>query len=147
MVAKMVNNLSAMQETQIQSLGWEDPLDKGMATHSSILAWKISWTEEPDGLQSWACKQSDISECLTLSHTCCCCSVTQLFPTLWDPMDYSLLISSVHGIILTKILEWVAMYSSRGIFPIQYMNSCLLCLLHWQGNASTRVVWSKKIVG
>ena len=51
----MVNNLSAMQETQIQSLGWEDPLDKGMATHSSILAWKISWTEEPDGLQSWAC--------------------------------------------------------------------------------------------
>ena len=49
-VAKMVNNLSAMQETQIQSLGWEDPLDKGMTTHSSILAWKISWTEEPDGL-------------------------------------------------------------------------------------------------
>ena len=48
-------NLPAMQEpqeTQIQSLGWEDPLEEGMATHSSILAWRISWTEEPSGLQS-----------------------------------------------------------------------------------------------
>ena len=41
-----------MQETQIQSLGWEDPLQKGVVTHSSILAWKIPWTEEPGGLQS-----------------------------------------------------------------------------------------------
>ena len=40
------------QETWVQSLGWEDPLEKGMATHSSILAWKILWTEEPGGLQS-----------------------------------------------------------------------------------------------
>ena len=46
----MVKNLSAMQETQVQSLGWEDPLEKEMATHSSILAWEISWTEEPGGL-------------------------------------------------------------------------------------------------
>ena len=48
----MVNNLPAMQETQAQSLGWEDPLVKGMATHSSILAWRIPRTEEPGGLQS-----------------------------------------------------------------------------------------------
>ena len=41
-----------MQETQVQSLGWEDPLEKGMATHFSILAWRIPWTEEPGGLQS-----------------------------------------------------------------------------------------------
>ena len=41
-----------MQETQVQSLGWEDPLEKGMATHSSIPAWRIPWTEQPDGLQS-----------------------------------------------------------------------------------------------
>ena len=41
-----------MQEIQVQSLGWEDPLEKGMATHSSILAWRIPWTEEPGGLQS-----------------------------------------------------------------------------------------------
>ena len=43
----MVKNLSAMQDTQGQSLGWEDPLEKEMATHSSILAWRIPWTEEP----------------------------------------------------------------------------------------------------
>ena len=48
----MVKNLPAMQETQVQSLGWEDSLEKGMATHSSILAWRIPWTEEPGGLQS-----------------------------------------------------------------------------------------------
>ena len=48
----MVKNLSAMQETWVQSLGREDPLEKGMATHASILAWKIPWTEEPGELQS-----------------------------------------------------------------------------------------------
>ena len=52
MVAQMVKNLPAMQKTQVQSLGREDPLQKGMATHSSILAWEIPWTEEPGGLQS-----------------------------------------------------------------------------------------------
>ena len=52
LVAQLVKNLPAVQETQVQSLGWEDPLEKEMATHSSILAWKISWTEEPDWLQS-----------------------------------------------------------------------------------------------
>ena len=50
LVAQMVKNLPAMQEAQIWSLGWEDPLDKGMATHSSILAWRIPRTEEPGGL-------------------------------------------------------------------------------------------------
>ena len=52
LVAQLVKNLPAVQETWDQSLSWEDPLEKEMATHSSILAWKISWTEEPGGLQS-----------------------------------------------------------------------------------------------
>ena len=52
LVAQMVKNLPAMQETHVQSLDQEDPLEKGMATHSNILPWKISWTEEPGGLQS-----------------------------------------------------------------------------------------------
>ena len=54
-MAQMVKNLPAMRETQelwVRSLGREDPLEKGMATHASILAWRISWTEEPGGLQS-----------------------------------------------------------------------------------------------
>ena len=52
LVAQMVKNLTPMQETQVRSLGWKDPLEREMATHSSILAWRTSWTEEPGRLQS-----------------------------------------------------------------------------------------------
>ena len=51
LVAQLVKNLTAMQETWVRSLGWEDPLEKGRVTHSNILAWRIPWTEEPSGLQ------------------------------------------------------------------------------------------------
>ena len=54
-----VKNLSAMQETWVRFLGWEDPLDKEIATHSGILAWRIPWTEEPDRLQSMGSQESD----------------------------------------------------------------------------------------
>ena len=57
----MVKNLPAMQETQVQFLGWEDPLEKEMATPSSILAWRISWREEPGGLQSMGSQESDMT--------------------------------------------------------------------------------------
>ena len=63
----MVKNLSAMQETQVRSLGWEDPLEKGMAAHSSILAWRILWTEEPGGYSPQGHKESDMTEQLTHS--------------------------------------------------------------------------------
>ena len=52
LIVQSVNNLPAVQETQVRSLGWEDPLEKEMATHSSIITWKISWTEEPGEVQS-----------------------------------------------------------------------------------------------
>ena len=52
LVAQLVKNLPAMQETWVGSLGWEDPLEEGIATYCSILAWRIAWTEEPDRLQS-----------------------------------------------------------------------------------------------
>ena len=52
LVGHVVKRLPAMRETQVRSLGWEDPLEKEMATHSSTLAWKIPWTEEPGRLQS-----------------------------------------------------------------------------------------------
>ena len=58
----MVKNLPAMQETWVQSLGQKDLLEKGMATHSSILAWRIPWIEEPDGLQSMGYKELDMTE-------------------------------------------------------------------------------------
>ena len=52
LLAQIIKNPPAMQETWVRSLGWEDLLEKGMATHSTILAWRIPWTEEPGGLQS-----------------------------------------------------------------------------------------------
>ena len=74
LVAQEIKNLPSVQENQVQSLGWEDPLEEGMATHSSILAWRILWTEEPGELQSmglqrvrhdWATNTSTLS----LTHT------------------------------------------------------------------------------
>ena len=61
-MAQLVKNLSAVQETRVPSLGWEDPLEMEMTTHSSILAWKISWTQEPGGLQSMGLQR--------VSHDC-----------------------------------------------------------------------------
>ena len=67
-VAQMVNNLLAVQETWIRSLGWKGPLEKGMATHSSIPAWRIPWTEKPGGLQSGGPKESDMTKRLMHTH-------------------------------------------------------------------------------
>ena len=60
LVAQMGKNLPAMQETWVRSLGWEDPLEEGIATHSSILVWRIPWTEEPGGLQSMGSQKSQM---------------------------------------------------------------------------------------
>ena len=68
LVAQSVKNLPAVKETRVRSLGWEDPLEKEMATHSSILAWKISWTEEPGGLQSIGSQKSGTTERLKLIY-------------------------------------------------------------------------------
>ena len=61
-MAQMVKNLPVMQETQVSSLGQEDPLEKGMATHSSVLAWKIQWTEDPSAWGPWGLKELDTTE-------------------------------------------------------------------------------------
>ena len=62
MVAQTVKRLSTMQETQVQSLGWEESLEKEMAIHSSTSAWKNSWTEEPGRLQPMGSEESDMTE-------------------------------------------------------------------------------------
>ena len=79
----MVKCLPTMRETRVRYLGWEDPLEKEMATHSSTLAWKIPWTEEPAAAKS-------LQSCLT---PC-------------DPIDGSPPGSSVHGIFQARVLEW-----------------------------------------
>ena len=61
-MAQTVNRLSTTRETQVRSLGWEDPLDKEMEIHSSTTAWKIPWTEEPGRLQSMGLQESDMTE-------------------------------------------------------------------------------------
>ena len=62
LIAQSVKNLPVKQETQAQSLGQEDPLEKGMATHSSIFAWRIPWTEEPGSLDFMGSQESDTTE-------------------------------------------------------------------------------------
>ena len=66
-MVQIVKNLPAMQKTQVKSLDWEDPLEKGMATHASILVWRILWREEPGSLQSMGSQRVDTTERLTLS--------------------------------------------------------------------------------
>ena len=61
-VAQWVSNLPATQETQVRSLGWEDVLEERMATHSSILAWRIPWTEDPGGLQCMGSQKLDMTD-------------------------------------------------------------------------------------
>ena len=84
LVAQMVKNLLEMQETQVRSLGWEDPLEKGMATQSSILSWRIPWTEEPGGLLSMGSPR--VRQDWAIKHIICTCachfSCVLLFLTL-----------------------------------------------------------------
>ena len=61
LIAQLGKNLPAMQETWVHFLGWEDPLEKEMAAHSIILAWRISWREEPGGLQTMGSQESDMT--------------------------------------------------------------------------------------
>ena len=68
LVAQSVKNLPSGQGSWVQSLGGEDPLEKGMVTHSRILAWEISWTEEPDGLQSMGVAELGTTGRLTLAY-------------------------------------------------------------------------------
>ena len=69
LVAQMVKSLPAKRETPVRFLGWEDPLEKSMAIHPSILAWRIPWTEEPGGLQFMGSQRSDMTKRLSTAHT------------------------------------------------------------------------------
>ena len=107
LVSQMVKNPPPMWETWVWSLGWEQPLEKGTMTHSSILAWRIPWTEEPSRLQSMG-SQGVRHNRLTFTFThyiyiciCVCMKeseVAQSCPTLCDPMDGSPPGSSIHGV-------------------------------------------------
>ena len=98
-------NPPAMQETWVPSLGWKDPLQEEMASQSSILAWRIPWTEESGGLQSMRSKRVWSNWAINI-HTpmwtlccCCSCSVTKSCLTLWDPMNSSTSGLPVHHLL------------------------------------------------
>ena len=110
MITLLVKNPPVMQETPVQFLGGEDPLEKGKATHSSILGWRIPWTYSPHGG-----KESKRTEQLSLS----------LFFTLQSHGLY-LPGSSVHGILQVRILKWVANSLLQRIFSTQGLNHSLL---------------------
>ena len=106
-MAQTVKHLPTMQETRVLSLGREVPLEKEMATHSNILAWKIPWMEEPGRLQSTGSQRVD-KNYLSRIKAYMKVKVTQSCPTLCNPMGYRL-----HGILQAKILDWVAFPFSR----------------------------------
>ena len=127
-MAQTVKRLPTKPETWVQSLGWEDLLEKEMATHTSILAWKIPRMEEPGRLQSMGSQsQTRLSGftftfLLTEAHKNCTMifgkrrkesEVVELCATLCDSVGCSLLGSSVHEILEARILEWVAVFFSR----------------------------------
>ena len=137
LVAQSVKNLPAVQETQVWSLGWEDPLEKEMVTHSSFLAWKISRTEEPGGLQSMGSQsRAQLSDSYTwleksithsLNHyylpvvtdkeglpgAAAAAKSLQSCSTLCNLIDGSPPGSPVPGILQARTLEWVAISFSN----------------------------------
>ena len=117
----MVKNLPAMQETRVWSLGWEDPLEKGMATHSSTLAWRIPWTEGPDRLPSMGSQG--------VGHNWA--TNTNTFPVAyWTPSDegahlsvsYLFAFSYCSWTSHARILEWVAISSSSGPHSVRTLH-------------------------
>ena len=139
LVAQMVKNLPAMQETWVRSLGWEDPLEKRTVTLSSILAWRIPWTEEPGRLQSMGCKELDTTEQFSPSlftvlcrheekkrHTLCSwdvCSLTQQFHSPTAPILYaSVLITFTSS---SSSLNWESRVKTR------HRDNGILCCDLW----------------
>ena len=121
LVTQIVKTLLAVEDTRVQSLGWEDPLENGMAPYSSILAWKIPWVEEPGRLQSRGRKELDTTEYMSntssknWSHEgdgclCYCCSVVQSSQTVtpWTTAHQAFLCFTISQRLLKLMsIEWV----------------------------------------
>ena len=123
LVAQMVKNPPAMWENLVRSLGQEDPPEKGMATHSSILAWRISWAEEPGGLQSIGLQSwTRLKQLGGSSSRYESVLVTQSYPSLCDFIDCSLPGSSVCGDPPGKNIGMGCHALLQGIFPNQGSN-------------------------
>ena len=140
LVAQMIKNLPAMQETWVQSLGQEDPLEKGVATHSSILAWRIPWTEEPGGLP-WGLKESDTTEMKECTQFLCgcvglyCCSWAfsscGVWASHWDGF-FCCGAQALEHVDSAVVVHGLSCSAICGVFQDQGLNSCPL---HWQADS------------
>ena len=128
LVTPSVKNLLIVQGTWVQSLGQEDPLEKEMATHSSIVAWKIPWTEGPAWLQSMGSQRVGDSWTTNTSLHLSCFSHVQLVATLWTVAHQALLSRRFSR----QDTEVNCNFLLQGILLTQGSNLCLLCNLHWQ---------------
>ena len=143
-------DLLAAQETRVQSLGWEDPLEEGMATHSSILAWRIPWTEEPGGLQFME-SQRDITK--ATEYTC--------MPVCWDdiktsPDSRGLQVSLILPPSLESRISWPQSFNSSSLPADLILKGNCLVQRNWvslnmyspfQTRGTTFIKWSTSLVG
>ena len=136
-MAQTVKNLPAMQEAQVRSLGQKDPLEKGMATHSRILAWRTPWTEEPGGLQSMGLQRVGHDWATQLNWTKLSCSFTlNIFFCLCIWPDFLCCVyvvgrlATFPGLIGVALCRRCAIESSSVVFPghqSQVFQKCPLC--------------------
>ena len=152
LVAQRIKRLPAMQETWVRFLGWEDPLEKEMETHTSILAWRIPWTEEPGRLQSMGSQRVRKDWATSLSFSLffwfCCCSVTKSSPTLFDSMDcstpVSLSITIFHS--LPKLMSIELVTPSNYLIlcgPLLLLPSMFPCIRVFSSDLALRIRWPK----
>ena len=128
-----------MWETRVRSLGQEDPLEKEMATHSSTLAWKIPWTEEPGRLQSWSRKESDTTERLRfLSFQPSLCSNSHIYTRLLENHSFDFVWT-----LDSKVIALVFNMLSR--FVIAFLASSKHVSIPWLQSLSTVILEPKKI--
>ena len=129
-----VKSLSAMQETQVWSLSWEDPLEKGIAIHSSILAWKIPWMEEPGRPPSMGLPR--------VGHDWATNTVTLKFDE--SSHNFWILVYTFIGIIITHLIKmkWNVLCKSPGRYHIE-ASQCLLIFLFLNSSINRRLLCSR----
>ena len=158
LVAQRVKRLPSMQETWVRSLGGEDPLEKEMATHSSILAWKTSWMEKPGGLQSMESQRvgHDWATSLSLSFTRNLTSIdgslggivlTRLSAKLWEELsgrDRILAVSEGRRESRLRAGHWAVSHPNKGPLGRSKM---IWCLRRGEGAYCTACCWAEASVG
>ena len=154
LVAQSVKNLPAVQKTRVRSLSWEDPLEKEMATHSSIFAWEVSWTEEPGGLQSMGLQRVRhdwATNTYLLIHVAASWSNILLIHIYWGPTMCLIVLEDTEKSSRTLSLSREPLYSSKIISGLPWWlsgkESACQCrkprVSPWVGKIPSRSNWQR----